>query len=400
MMNLARPVSPALPAFAILLLFAACVDLSTPWADLRDAGVNFDARVNNGGTLAPGTDAGGGGSGGASATGGTATDGAVASGGTTGHVVADVGSVGDAAATRDAREDGTGDTVDAAASDAEAGADTLSHQDVGVEDLGQDVPIFADAPLAPDRAAGDASLSEAGSPDGARIGDGDAPAVDGRDSAEAGAAAKALIISIDFVGGRPTGSSGSVGTTVMGASESAGVKSATHWNSAVGAEGTIPALVSASGDVTAATASWSVPSVDSAPDIWSVSMTDTPGDQRMMNGYLDPRASSSPASITVTGLPTPPGSGFDVYVYSFSDVASGVTRVSQYSIGSTTYSVTQIGTATDSFSGYSLASTGNAGNYVVFRNVIGSGFTLIARPGSSFARAPVNGIQIAYPSGS
>jgi hypothetical protein len=43
------------------------------------------------------------------------------------------------------------------------------------------------------------------------------------------------------------------------------------------------------------------------------------------------------------------------------------------------------------------------GNYVVFRNVTGSSFTLTAQPMPStwgIQRAPVNGMQIVYPSGS
>jgi hypothetical protein len=56
------------------------------------------------------------------------------------------------------------------------------------------------------------------------------------------------------------------------------------------------------------------------------------------------------------------------------------------------------------FGGYVLAPEGGAGNYVVFRNVTETGFTLTAQPmtGSTdqLFRAPVNGIQIVYPAGS
>ena len=80
----------------------------------------------------------------------------------------------------------------------------------------------------------------------------------------------------------------------------------------------------------------------------------------------------------------------------------------EYRIGSTTYSVTQTGPSASTFPGYALASGGDAGtagagNYVVFHNVTGSSFTLTAQPRAStwgMERAPVNGIQVVYPSGS
>jgi hypothetical protein len=104
----------------------------------------------------------------------------------------------------------------------------------------------------------------------------------------------------------------------MGASESAGVKPATHWNSATGATGTLTSLMSASGSATTASVSWNVVAVDGQTDTWSNSFTDAPGDARMMNGYLDPRAIDFQATVSVTGLPDPVSSGYDVYVYCYS----------------------------------------------------------------------------------
>jgi hypothetical protein len=52
---------------------------------------------------------------------------------------------------------------------------------------------------------------------------------------------------------------------------------------------------------------------------------------------------------------------------------------------------------------FGVTSEGGSGNYVVFRNVTGTSFTLTATPGTTTGnehRAPVNGIQIVYPSGS
>jgi len=189
----------------------------------------------------------------------------------------------------------------------------------------------------------------------------------------------------------------------MAASESAGVKPATYWNSAPGSAGTLSSLVSAAGTLSAASITWNSPfrsGTDSGT--YSLYFADAPGDVRMMNGYLDPSSTSvSPATIDVTGLAAPMSSGYDVYVYCYGQIATPVTRTSQYAIGSTTHTVTQKGPSAAAFAGYTLAPEQGDGNYVVFRNVTGTGFTLTAQPGAdSMLRAPVNGIQIVYPSGS
>ena len=215
-----------------------------------------------------------------------------------------------------------------------------------------------------------------------------------------GGATKSVIISVDFVGGVP-GSDRTI--KAMAASESAGVKPATYWNSAPGSAGTLSSLVSAAGTLSAASITWNSPfrsGIDSGT--YSLYFADAPGDVRMMNGYLDPSSASvSPATIDVTGLAAPMSSGYDVYVYCYGQIATPVTRTSQYAIGSTTHTVTQKGPSAAAFAGYTLAPEQGDGNYVVFRNVTGTGFTLTAQPGTdSMLRAPVNGIQIVYPSGS
>ena len=215
-----------------------------------------------------------------------------------------------------------------------------------------------------------------------------------------GGATKSVVISVDFVGGVP-GSDRTI--KAMAASESAGVKPATYWNSAPGSAGTLSSLVSAAGTLSAASITWNSPfrsGIDSGT--YSLYFADAPGDVRMMNGYLDPSSASvSPATIDVTGLAAPMSSGYDVYVYCYGQIATPVTRTSQYAIGSTTHTVTQKGPSAAAFAGYTLAPEQGDGNYVVFRNVTGTGFTLTAQPGAdSMLRAPVNGIQIVYPSGS
>jgi hypothetical protein len=192
----------------------------------------------------------------------------------------------------------------------------------------------------------------------------------------------------------------------MEPSESAGVKSATHWNSATSSTGTLSSLVSASNSTTTASATWNVDAQDGV-DTWSVSFTDASGDAHMMNGYLDPRASWLHATVTVNDLPDTMSSGYDVYVYCYSYMSLPDTFAYEFSIGSTTYSVTQKGPSASTFPGYQLAAGGDAGtagegNYVVFRHLTASSFTLTALPqpsGMGTERAPVNGIQIVYPSG-
>jgi hypothetical protein len=107
--------------------------------------------------------------------------------------------------------------------------------------------------------------------------------------------------------------------------------------------------------------------------------------------------------VTVSGLPAAiTGRGYDVYVYVAGDVGTGTgTRVYNYAIGSTMFSVSQTGPTPTSFTSFVLAPPGEAGNYIVFRNLTAATFTLTATPGTgSQARAPVNGVQIVSPTGS
>jgi hypothetical protein len=290
------------------------------------------------------------------------------------------------------------DTIDAAAD-----ADAASPQDVGI-----DVPVSVDAGLPSDTGLGGLDVPQTGGSDGHVTDSSDDSATDqagGPGDAGADAAVAPIIISIDFVGGQPAGS-GVWGVVAMDPNELAGVKPATHWNSAPGDTGTLTLLVSSSGSATAASANWNVPEVG-GQSIWSNSFTDAPGNTRMMTGYIEARSVDHPGTISVTDLPAQVSSGYDVYVYCYSAVDSGDTRNYQYTIGSTTYSVSQPSPTSSSFPGYAQAvggdgGTAGAGNYVVFRNLTGSSFTLIAQPrGSTWGveRAPVNGIQVVYPSG-
>jgi hypothetical protein len=392
-------------AIAAALFLAACVDLTKPWLGSGDAsspdGGAAAAGGSDGATPDVAMDVGAGGAGGGTVTDVAATGGSAA-GGTTASTQVDGSTAADTSVMEAASESGAGDSGGILAMDAGASLDTVPPQDVAM-----DVPLFADTNPPADLSADNSNRAEAGASDGAGTGGSGSLATDGTAGVETGGGSSAKILSIDFVGGIPNGTSPPSGTVALAASEAAGVKLATHWNSATSATGTLSSLVLAGGDVTAASANWSMTPLDGAIDTWSNSFADVPGDTRMMNGYLDPRSSSLPATIKVTGLPDPMSNGYDVYVYCYSSMDSPDTRVYEYTIGQTTHSATQTGPSASTFPGYSLASpadggTAGSGNYVVFRNVTGSSFTLTAQPRPStfgMERAPVNGIQIVYPSG-
>jgi hypothetical protein len=188
----------------------------------------------------------------------------------------------------------------------------------------------------------------------------------------------------------------------MAATETAGFKPATHWNSAIGLNGTASALVSSDGATTDAAVTWSSPFRSGSTGIWHIGFADSPGDVRMMNGYLDPSDPAMPGTVTVSGLPTSVAApGYDVYVYTLGDIANNPTRTYRYTIGATSFTVSQSGATPTTFGGYKLAPQNGAGNYVVFKSVTGTSFTLTATPvGGTQMRAPVNGIQIVSPTGS
>ena len=217
--------------------------------------------------------------------------------------------------------------------------------------------------------------------------------------------ARQVIISIDFIGGSvPTGGT-SGGTLVaapaMGATETAGVKSAANWNGAANIMGTLANLHAADGTVTAATVTWNSPVTAGNPGEWINGYADAPGNTRMMNGYLDPTSSTAPATVKITGLAAPITGNYDVYVYTLGDLPSTSTRTYQYAIGATSTTVSQTGPSPSTFPGFTLAPSGGAGSYVIFRNVTGTSFTLTATPGTGpQTRAPVNAIQIVWPAGS
>jgi hypothetical protein len=205
-----------------------------------------------------------------------------------------------------------------------------------------------------------------------------AVAVYGLRSANPGNGARA--IGIDFAGSS---------TTVMAATETAGVVAAGNWNTAAGAASSAPLrLADAAGAATKATVTWSAPS-----GTWALPITDQPGNARMMRGYLD-TGSSSRTTVNVAGLPS---AACDVYVYVDGDNKS-TARAAAYTIsgpGITTTTVNLVDAANTNFTGTFTPANGSAGNYVRF-TIEATGFTLEAVPltPETSRRAPVNGIQI------
>ena len=188
------------------------------------------------------------------------------------------------------------------------------------------------------------------------------------------------VISLDLVG------SG----TVMASTETAGVVASTHWNAAQGAKSSSALkLVDSTGAATSATATWS------SNGTYSLPIANTAGNDRMMQGYLDP--TSGTATVTVTGLATHTA-GYNVYVYVDGNNGSA-TRTGSYKItgpGLALAAVTATDEANTNFSGTFTQANNSKGNYVVFA-ITGTQFTLTATPGTastSTKRAPINGIQI------
>jgi len=262
-----------------------------------------------------------------------------------------------------------------------------------------------------DATGGSASGGNATGGDGAVTGTGGqggttAPGTGGDQTMGAAGAggASEVVLSIDFVGGRWM-SNGTGGMTLvpgvpMAASEVAGARPAAQWNPAIGPTGSLANLTLSNGGVTAATVGWQSASSASGPGEWNHQYSDAPGDVKMMNGYLDPLSSTSPATVMVSKLPTDlTAAGYDVYVYVSGEIKSSSTRTCRYTLGTTSLTVSEVGPTPTTFTGFSQARDGGTGNYIVFRKLTGAAFTLTATPGTTTpARAPIDGMQIVFPS--
>jgi hypothetical protein len=175
----------------------------------------------------------------------------------------------------------------------------------------------------------------------------------------------------------------------MGSAEVAGVVPQAGWNNASGAVRSTPlALKDQTGISTGAAVTWT------SNGAWATPITDTPGNGRLMKGYLD-TSSTSATKVAITGLAA---RTYNVYVYVDGDNRT-YTRSATVSIsgaGITTQSTTITDVAGTNYAGTFTEARASSGNYVKFA-ITGTGFTVTATPGaatSTSLRAPVNAIQI------
>ena len=191
------------------------------------------------------------------------------------------------------------------------------------------------------------------------------------------------IFGINFQGGFGAGAD----NTPLGAAEIAGVVPTANWNNAPGQSGTLNALADSGGAATAVAITWD------SNNIWDNGIADSPGDFRLMKGYLDTNNNTT-TTVTVSGLdPTMP---YDFYLYANGDNGG---REGVYSIGNQAVYIAENAV----FSGTYVLSTGTTptdpnatGNYAVLRVSGSNTYTLTATPEqtTSGMRAPLNAVQI------
>jgi hypothetical protein len=190
-------------------------------------------------------------------------------------------------------------------------------------------------------------------------------------------------IGIDWFG---AGGNGGTAQSPMGAGEVAGVVPQDNWNSFTGQnQPAAQALVDDAGAATGATVVWTSPAGQ-----WDTNIADTPGNLRMMLGYLDTNGVDA-LSVTVSNLPASiTAGGYEVYAYADGDNGTEV-RPATYAITGSPSAVNTDG-ADSTFAGTFVQGT----NYVRLTGLTASSFTLTATPnqGPGTPRAPLNGIQI------
>jgi hypothetical protein len=208
-------------------------------------------------------------------------------------------------------------------------------------------------------------------------------------------------IAINFGSDEPVVTPAGPGSPVNGA---AGVLNTVRWNNLTGADSTAPVVLSA--DVngtltpTAATVIWSSPNTWASTGRGEENNTAPAGNNRnLMTGYIDTLGiGAEGASVTIANLPNLASQGlpfFDVYVY----IQGGANdRGGTYTIGGSTKEHTVLAPFTGSFIEDTVdPGTTPMSNYLVFRGLTGSGFTLTATPTlppTGTQRAPVAAIEI------
>ena len=164
----------------------------------------------------------------------------------------------------------------------------------------------------------------------------------------------------------------------------AGVVPLSNWNTFTGNAGTAPLTIAANGGWSPVKVSWS------CEGTWRVGLTATDPNTIMMDGYLDDYYGGT-VTVSVSGLSDAPTLGYDVIVYADGD-NGGAQRKATYTLLGVSKDNTDNGV---NFNGTFVESP--TGNYIRFRNVKATSFTIYATPSGTsdgVYRAPINGIQI------
>lgn len=192
-----------------------------------------------------------------------------------------------------------------------------------------------------------------------------------------------ITLGLNIIGGRVDGT---LGASVNG---TAGVVPQSNWNNLGDLNRTDLALVDGEGDPVIIRASWT------ADDTFTIEPDDPPanidGNDALMAGHIKTR-NGVLTQITVRNIPYP---WYDVYVYADGEGTDGV---STYTVnGRELVDVLDedewpVSDGNGEF--VQIENDGDAGNYMVFRQVVGSTLTITAANTGPDFRAPINGIQI------
>ncbi|MFC1758641.1 LamG-like jellyroll fold domain-containing protein [Planctomycetota bacterium] len=179
------------------------------------------------------------------------------------------------------------------------------------------------------------------------------------------------------------------GATLLGPADEVGFVPATNWNNFQNNGGiglfnpdSTP-LVDSAGAESDATISWEVGAS-------AFNSNNGQGNQRMMEGWFGLNEGDA-GYISIEDIPESFTSAtYDAYVYFDSDRVAPNERTMSFTVGDTTLAGRELPT---NYQGGLFEASGDvAGNYVVFRDLVGSTFTLTAD--SDEGRAAINGLQI------
>ena len=176
----------------------------------------------------------------------------------------------------------------------------------------------------------------------------------------------------------------------------AGVLNTATWNNFGGlnsaAPQTVVADIGGASTAVGTTVAWTSNNTWASTGLGEENNSATGENGDLMAGYLDTAGvGGTGVSITIANLPNVPA--FDVYVYTQGGVNG---RGGTYTIGGLTLEHTGDSAFTGSFVQDTIDPGTTVGsNYIVFRNLTGTGFTLTGTPTiGNPARAPINAIEI------